>query len=45
MTSDPIILSAIIGASVSFPLVAILNFVKESLRQKRPASRRHEIWE
>jgi len=45
MTSDPIVLSAIVGASVSFLLVAFLNFVRESLRQKREASRRLEIWE
>jgi hypothetical protein len=45
MTSDPIVLAAIVGASVSFLLVVLFNFVRESLRQKREASRRHEIWE
>jgi hypothetical protein len=45
MSSDPVVLSAIVGASVSFLIVVLFNFVRESLRHKRARARRHEIWE
>jgi hypothetical protein len=45
MANDPIVLSAIVGASTSFVLAALFNFIRESLRQRREASRKPEIWE
>jgi hypothetical protein len=45
MANGPFVLSAIVGASVSFLLVVLFNFARESLRERHKASRRHEFWE
>ncbi len=45
MANDPIMLSAIVGASTSFVLVVLFNLVKESVIQRRAAARKPEIWD
>jgi hypothetical protein len=49
ISGEPIVLSAIVGASVSFLVVVLSNLIRESFRQRREASERrargYEIWE
>ena len=47
MPSDPIVLSAIVGASASFLVVALFNLVREVHRRMSMVhrSRKDEVWE
>ena len=45
MVNDPIVVSAIVGASTSFVLVVLFNLVRESFLQRRAAARKPEIWD
>jgi hypothetical protein len=48
MPSDPIVLSAIVGASFSLVVVALFNFVREAHRRVSTTgqrSRKDEVWE
>ncbi|MGA8743787.1 MAG: hypothetical protein WB561_21520 [Terracidiphilus sp.] len=47
MTSDPIVLSAIVGASFSFLAVGLFNLAREAHRRisEGQRSRKDEAWE
>jgi hypothetical protein len=47
MTSDPIVLSAIVGASLSLLVVALFNLAREAHRRMSAGhrSRKNEVWE
>ncbi len=47
MTSDPIVLSAIVGASSSLLVVALFNLAREAHRRMSEGqrSRKDEVWE
>jgi hypothetical protein len=45
MVNDPIVISAIVGASASFVLIVLFNLAKESFLQRRAAARKPEIWD
>jgi hypothetical protein len=41
----PIVLSAVIGGSVSFLVAVLVNFYRDTRNQKRSVSESNKIWE